>query len=177
MHLGRFGTSFSLGSGLGKSSHLRQSFGRCDLESFLGWAIFWAIFKPLFCPNSFSTNSGQFFCVAICDWRYSACVTFALCFDDQLYIWRWEKGSDRPLPTCRQVSNLNLYLASISKSHQHSPLQIIENIHILIAGKQGSERHPCSVLALQPKVIPPSSQYQHSNADDVNDEWWIFNPK
>ena len=38
-----------------------------------------------------------------------------------------------------------------------------------MTGEQGGERHPCSVLALQPKVIQPSSQYHDSNDDDEDD--------
>ena len=38
-----------------------------------------------------------------------------------------------------------------------------------ITGEQGGERHPCSVLALQPKVIYPSSFYDNGDDDDDND--------
>ena len=35
-----------------------------------------------------------------------------------------------------------------------------------MTGEQGGERHPCSVLALQPKVIYPSSHYDEGDDDD-----------
>ena len=54
-----------------------------------------------------------------------------------------------------------------------------------MTGEQGGERHPCSVLALQPKVIYPSSHYDDGDDDDDgndddddddDDEVWLFNP-
>ena len=39
------------------------------------------------------------------------------------------------------------------------------------AGEQGGEGHPCSVLALQPKVIYPSSHYGDGDDGDGDDDY------
>ena len=39
-----------------------------------------------------------------------------------------------------------------------------------MTGEQGGERHPGSVLALQPKVIFPSSRYDDGDDDDGDDD-------
>ena len=145
MHLARFGTSFSPGSGLGKSNHLKQLSGRWDLGSLLMRQN-----RELFFPRL----SSQYLEAILRFNVLNLCVFYTL-LHDQL-IWRWAKESDLPLQICRQVlsSFLSIVVAStlssssMSHSHQHSFIHTFVSWRVLMTGEQGGERHPCSVLAL-----------------------------
>ena len=91
MHLVRFGTSFSPGSGLGKNSRLRQSFGRWGLAE---------VFRRQHLGKDFWSISRLYFYVLVI-FRSQHFLSI-----DHLML-RWAKGSDLPWPIYRQYFQIN----------------------------------------------------------------------
>ena len=92
----------------------------------------------------------------------------------------FEGGQRDPTYPCKPAGkSYHLFSLLLLFQHHYHPSHTLVNIlsDILsfldtfqITGEQGGERHPCSVLALQPKVIYPSSRCDDCGDDDCNDD-------